>query len=227
MIRTTRLVIYIVVICVVFSFGTWFFFIFKFGHNGEFYTYRQVDWILNDSIRTKIDTSVSFSHTRERDVLNWLVVRNVDSVKSAYMSVWEFKDLVNVDLKAIRFDEGVNLDGDPFFFGHRFKNGLPNPLISSELKANYNFDNFLDVNINESSKIVKKISSVNYVGFYGLLNRMSFANEIGETQILFDYQNTVQPTLLLFYKARGSFFMILVNSDNPFDGSIINLFNLK
>ena len=56
---------------------------------------------------------------------------------------------------------------------------------------------------------------------------MSFANETGETQILFNYQNTVQPTLLLFYKARGSFFVILVNSDEPFDEGIIRMFNLK
>lgn len=225
--RHLRRVVFAAGTCVLLFFGTWFLFIFKFGHSGEFYTYRQVDWMLSDSARTKVDTSVSFSYARERDILNMLVVKKADNIKSAYISVWEFKNLANIDLKSIRFYEGVNLQGDPFFFGQRFKDEPPCPLISSQLKVNYNFENSLDININEQSKIITKISSASYVGFYGLLNRMSFANELDETQILFDYQNTVQPTLLLFYKIRKSFYMILVNSDEPFDERIMSLFNLK
>ncbi|MNY41144.1 hypothetical protein D3C86_1759330 [compost metagenome] len=56
---------------------------------------------------------------------------------------------------------------------------------------------------------------------------MSLSNEKGEHLILSDFTKGPTPTVFLFYKGHQSFYVIIINSENPFDENIIKILNLE
>jgi hypothetical protein len=91
----------------------------------------------------------------------------------------------------------------------------------------------MTINLDGLSKIDGTFAGANYKGFYGSINQMTFSNEKGEPQILFDYsdkpyKDSFSPSVFILYKGHQSFYVIIVNSKQPFkDASIINIFNLQ
>jgi hypothetical protein len=81
--------------------------------------------------------------------------------------------------------------------------------------------------LDDHSKILKIIDSVNYKGFYGKISRMAFSTKGGDHFVLFDYYGISEPTLFLINKKGSSLFFIIINSKVKFDESIINIFKLE
>jgi len=98
-----------------------------------------------------------------------------------------------------------------------------------EIPINFGFvfNNVMNVNLDESSKIERTFEGINYKGFYGSINEMSLSNEKGEHEILLNYTRGQTPTVFLFYKGHQSFYIIMINSKKSFDESIIKILNLK
>jgi len=191
-----------------------------YKHSVEFHNYKKYLWLFNNSIKSEIDTIFCVSHTREDDIYYKY------NYKDFFISIWEIKDLDFVELKKINFSKNINLDNIEFSSGEILNKNLGTlPAITVQFKLPFN--NFLNVNLNERTKIIKEIDSANYRGFFGNINKMSFTNKEFDNLILFDYGENMQQTLLLFYKKNYKFYLILVNSDKEFDESVINIFDLK
>ena len=198
-------------------------FCFKFyvwGHHFERNLSRYL-WLFNDSSKSKIDHYYYSGENRKSDTYYTYIYD-----ESYYISIWEFKDLSEADLKNIFIKQNVILDDIKFFSAERFNRGVDN-LPTITLKLGFKFRDFkMDVNLDDESKIYKKIDTNNYKGFFGKINKMSFNDSKGKPLILFEYYG-YKPTLFIMYKAKQSFFVILVDSKIDFDESIINIFNLK
>jgi len=88
------------------------------------------------------------------------------------------------------------------------------------------FKNTINVNLDRYSTIKNSFETLNYKGFYGIINAMSFSNKNGKPLVLYSYTGEAEPTLLLFYNGTQSLYLIIIDSKQPFDMSIINILNL-
>ena len=198
-------------------------FTFKFcvwGHSFE-RDFNRFLWIFNESAKAKINTLNYIGNVRKRDAYYTYIYDN-----NYYISIWEFKDLGEADLKNILIKQNVVFDDIKFFSTEKFNEKLEYfPIITSKLGFRFK-ESKMDVNLDVDSKIYKKFDTINYKGFFGKINLMSFNNYKGKPLIYFQYLG-YKPTLFIMYKANQSFFVILVDSKIDFDENIIKIFNLK
>jgi hypothetical protein len=143
--------------------------------------------------------------------------------------IWEFKDMKNADLNKIITNQHIDLS----------RVGMRGEILDAQssrpvtVKYTAAFHNAMIINLDGLSKIDGTFAGPNYKGFYGSINQMTFSNEKGEPQILFDYsdkpyKDSFSPSVFILYKGHQSFYVIIVNSKQPFkDASIINIFNLQ
>ena len=191
---------------------------------------KQYMWLFKESIKNSIDPasqSICYSLVKKRDIYN---IFHYHQGSNMYpMVIWEFKDMANADLNKIPINQHVD-------FGYiKVRGEIFDSQSSSPVTVKYTaaFHNAMNVNLDGLSKIDGTFSGPNYKGFYGSINKMSFSNEKGEHQIIFDYsykphKDSFSPTVFLLYKGHQSFYVIIVNSEQPFkDASIINIFNLQ
>ena len=181
--------------------------------------YKPYLWILKDSIKCNIDTSVFVGCIRERDILYNYIYKH-----DYRICVWEFKDLEISDLKKMQINSNVNLDNKKIFSGE-----ILNRRHSPEITVRYGpyFKHLININLDKFSKVEKSFESANYKGFFGTVNKMAFSDETGNNLVLFDYAKGQETNLLLLYKGNNSFYIIIVHSVIPFDEKIINILNLK
>ena len=198
-------------------------FTFKFcvwGHSFES-NFNRYLWLFKDSEKAKIDTFIySGKATKTNTYYTYIYDDNY------FISIWEFKDLREVDLKNILITQNVVFDDISFFSAEKFNAKLEYfPIITSKLGFRFK-ESKIDVNLDDETKIYKKFDTINYKGFFGKINLMSFNNYKGKPLIYFQYLG-YKPTLFIMYKAKQSFFVIMVDSKIDFDDSIIKIFNLK
>ncbi|MEI8202172.1 MAG: hypothetical protein WCH34_04120 [Bacteroidota bacterium] len=190
-----------------------------YSYHTDMKNYNRYIWIFNDSTKANVDTFDFVGHVKKNNILYTYKLKNT------YILVWEFIDLSSIDLNKVVINKNINLDELKFYYGEIWnKDLLPLPKIT--VKYNLPFENIFEINLDENSKISKIINANNYKGFYGDISKMSLSNKKREYLILFDYRYH-QPTLFLSYKGHNSFFIIIINSENLFDESIINILNLK
>lgn len=217
--KTTRLIVSGVMAAIILYIG-YVLFSFTFFSHHFVHDYQKHLWVFKDSVRNEIDTFIYNGYEKKEDILYYYLYK-----RNYQIAVWEFKDLDVVPLRNILINQNVNLDGVKIGMGERLnKKAYPSPTIT--LKFSYDFNYVLNINLDNYSKIIKKIDSSNYKGFYGNINKMSFSNRRGEHVILFDYYCFSEPTFFLVYKANKSFYVIIINSEVPFDEGIISILNL-
>lgn len=191
----------------------------KYGYDIDLRNYNSYFWFFKDSIKTDVDTNRFVSCIRKTDILSHYIYKNTYDV-----FIWEFKNLDHLKLSKIAINENINLDNVKFRSGEILnRKDIPEMTV----KFGSFLNNSMNINLDKYSKVEKSINSVNYRGFYGSINRMSFSNEKDEHLVLFNYLNGKEPSLLLLYKGHSSFYVILINSEEPFDVSLIKILNLE
>jgi len=217
--KTLKFVITISVFLILFYFAYIIYNVNRYRHAIDWHIYKQYTWFLKDSVKNKLDTNFCYSYVNKRDVYN-----NYDYNHTYNIIIWEFKDFGAFDLSKIKFYQNCTFDNKKIRSGETLNK---NSDIEIKIKFGFISNSIQNVNLDNNSKIINSITSANYLGFYGIINKMSFSNEKEESQILFDYTNGREPSLFLVYKGRNSFYVILINSKKEFDESIINILNLK
>lgn len=195
-----------------------------YKHHINYNNYKRGFWLFNDSIRKNIDTAFYYGLERETDSLyNYFISINN---KEYAVSLWEFRYLEIRNMDDILFNKNVPLDKIKFSSGEEFN---LNQDIRPEIKVKFDlsFNNSLNININEGSKVIKTLNSPTYRGFFGDINKISITNNKKEPLILFDYGMNYKQTLFLLYKKDASFYLILINSIQPFNESIIEILKLS
>ncbi len=219
--RVAKFLVIGLVSLVVGYYGYSFFTLVWYGHRDVFNNREDCIDLFQDSVKRDIDTYAFGSYLRERDILYSYVCKD-----RYFVSIWQLKDLEKTALKDIPLNLNVNLDGVKFNAGEIFYKDLGyRPRITAKL--GFTFNGVLNVNLDERTSILKRIDTSSYKGFFGTVNNMSFTDEKGEHLILFDFLSGKEPTLFLLYKGHGSFYAIFINSDKPFDESIIRILNLQ
>jgi hypothetical protein len=185
-------------------------------------------WLFQDSIRKDIDTSLFLGCVRKRDLLYLYSYPNYHHFNPPIqyrISIWEFKDLSRAELDKVSFNTNVNLDNlRPNSFETLNSHLSPEFII----KYGFSFNNNININLNEYSKVYKIINEKNYKGFYGVVNQISFSDENRKHLIFIDYHGYWQePTLFLLYKYNKRFYVIIINSKKPIDDNTIMILNLK
>ena len=225
--KTLRIIFHCALALVICYF-VFFIYLFISSHSVNWETPKQYLWIFKDTAKRKIDTRLCYSLVKKRDIYNHFVYNctiNDFQIKCDYgIIVWEFKDLNKAELKDLYFNQNVNLDFIKFRAGETLNKKSD---LEITVKFRSAFNNIMDINLDEYSKIERKFEGKNYKGFYGSINKMSLSNEKGEHQIILNYTEGLTPTVLLLYKGHQSFFLIMINSKNSFDESVINILNLS
>jgi len=203
-------------------------------HTSDDVSWKQYMYFFNDSIKQDIDTTLSFSDVKDRDVCNYyhyipnsagidmsdkFIYHRKDTIYD--IMIWEFKDLSEINLNNITIVKDVNLDSLKLKKGEILNSKSD---IQTSIIQRFSFQK-LGVELNTRSTLQKEIQGTNYKGFCGVVSKMSLINETGSAQIFFNFFPEKQ-TVLLFYKGHQSFFLIMINSDKPFEEEIIKILNL-
>lgn len=196
--------------------------------------WKEYAYFFKDSIFQDVDT-FAYSYVMKRDIYNVFNYKPNSVGKNIYdrticlpgdtmysFVIWEFKDLSNVKLNDIEINSDVDLSQLVIKDGEVLESKSELPV---SIHSGFEFHN-MNVNLDEKSILIRKIKGANYKGFYGILNRLSLSNENGDHEIFFDFLPK-RPSVLLLYKSRKSFFVILINSTIPFDENIIKVLNLR
>lgn len=210
--------------CVISLIVTFFIVIFLRGclysHKSENNPQRYL-WIFNDSVKNEVNNHYSTGDIRDNDIHYYYKYHNT------FITIFEFKELSFIKLNEVPFK--LNADFSKFennFIGETFNVNLHTlPEISVYFKLPFN--NSFCINLDNKSRIDKVIEGKNYRGFFGDISKMSFSNAQGDNLVLFNYKRKITSTLLLIYKHEGRFIVILINSENKFNDSVINILNLK
>jgi len=190
-----------------------------YEHKTEFLTHNPHAWLFKDDMNKRFDSLLFGVEIRDQDAYYDYVL------KDTFISVWEFTALHHFNFNQIEFKENMNLDDFKLTQGEVFNAELTSvPKISIPLELP--FCNKLMVNLDENSKIIKAIQSKNYIGFYGNISKMSFSNSNNKHFLLFDYTIGKKQTLVLFYRKNYLLYFIMINSEKPFDETMINILNL-
>lgn len=176
-------------------------------------------WVFKASIKSDKNGSPPYSYFTSRDIYN-----NFHYQDSLNIIVWEFKNLGGLGLDNIGFHQNSNFNDVKFRSGQTINKHSD---LEITMRFGFNFNSALMVNLSKGSEIVKEINADNYKGFYGTIRKMSFSNEKGKHQILFDYIEGGQSSLMLFYKKKSIWYLILINSVSPFNEDILNILNLE
>jgi hypothetical protein len=178
-------------------------------------------WLFEDSVKNKVNNYYATGHVRENDIHYYY------KYNKTYITILEFKELSFIKMANVPFKLNVNLSNfKDEFVGETFNlDILPIPELSINIKLP--FQNSFYVNLDPNSKIDKWIEGKNYRGFFGRILKMSFSNAQGKNLVIFNYKVEATPTLFLLYKHEGRFIVVLINSDDKFDESIINILKLE
>ncbi|MDP4184832.1 MAG: hypothetical protein Q8862_06670 [Bacteroidota bacterium] len=217
--KTFKIIVSGVIAVVICYFICFFYGIIRYSHSSDWQTYKQYMWFFKDSVRSEIDTSFSYSYIKKRDVYN-----NFHFKGSYNIIIWEFKDLGKAELKNVSVNQNVDLDNIKFSSGEILNKKSD---LEITIKRGFAFNYTMNVNLDRNSKIERNIEGANYKGFYGSINKMSLSNEKNEHQIILDYTKGQTPTVFLLYKGQQSFYFIMINSEKPFNESIIKMLNLE
>ncbi|HNW70403.1 MAG TPA: hypothetical protein PKI01_08375, partial [Bacteroidales bacterium] len=217
-------------------------------HYGEFNKYQRFIWLFKDSVQEDIDKIVCTGLIGKNDIEYTFIYK-----KNYFITIWEFRDLLKLDIKKTPFYLNQNLDESTIKFGQTENiNVAPFPQI--KLKFGFEIQNQIILYVDKDTKILKNIDSDNYKGFWGNISKMALCDENGDQLIFFDYTLTQQPknlkfikdstdnmyisndnnldskkysepTLFILYKKGSNIYLILINSDEIFDDRIINILN--
>jgi len=191
-----------------------------YGHSIELKDYKRYLWMFKDSVRNDVDTFIFSGQVKERDIYYHYNFR-----KDYFFSIWEFKDLGSIDLNSIKIDTNEYLGDIDYESSETFN---PDCWPSVKLELGFEFNDYLAVKINELSSVSKFIKTPKYVGVMGNIHKLSIEKEKNMSTILFEYPICGKQSIFLFYKAKGSLFLILINSrDIPFDEKVIDFLNLE
>lgn len=200
----------------------------RYCHRTEWHNFDKL-WLFQDSVKPFVDTLITVSEIRGSDALYWYHLYNIPRKgyplgdSKYHVLIWEFNNLETFNIKDCRFNTNVNLNIDNYDGGVvENKNESPSLFIKSKMP----FNNFINVNLNESSTILKMIDSTDYKGFYGRISKLSLNNVKNELFALFENQLPVN-TLFLIYKKQMKLYVIYVFTDYEFNGNELNLFSLK
>lgn len=209
------------IIAFAFLFVAYFLIVF-FSTHSDTKDYKNYLWIFKDSVKNEIIDPFSSSYSKSCDVFNVFHIRDFRII------IWEFKDMKEAELKDVSFHENILLDQVIFFSGETL--GKKSDLETT-IKFRCAFNNFMGINLDKTSKIVRKFESHNYKGFYGNVNVMSFSDENYDHQILMKYVDGSRPTVFLTYKSVNGFYIIIINRvdniEQPFDENAIGFLNLN
>jgi hypothetical protein len=217
--RKLRIII-IGAVTIIFCYFAYFLYgIVRYSHIPSRQTYKQYMWIFKDSIKIDIDSTFCYSYVRKRDIYNNFHYRGIYN-----FIIWEFKDQITTELKDVLFIQNANLDKIKFRSGQVLNKDSD---LEINIKNGFSLSNSMNFYLDEFSKIERSLIGPNYKGFYGFINNMTLGDEKDRHQIIFDYTKGRTPTVLLIYKGHQSFYLIMINSDGPFEESIINILNLE
>jgi hypothetical protein len=133
-----------------------------------------------------------------------------------------------VELNEITLSGNCNLDDIEFYPGDKgeFED---NPKLIIESNICHDESNILIIKVSNSSEMRKVSEGKDYISFCGGITSVGIANEKGEYQFTFRYDE-FKPisSYLIFIKKRERFFMIIVNSSKNeiLDDKVMQLFDL-
>ena len=192
-----------------------------YSHNIEHFPQKYL-WLFNDSVKADLDTMCTIGHVRKSDTYYDYMYK-----KKVYISIFEYKALMFLNIHKITFAKDVNLNS--FFddyFGVEYNKHLY-PLPETYINFELPFNNSLKVNLDENCIIKKTIEGKNHRGFFGEILKMSLSNSQGKQLVLFEYKEGVTQTLFLLYKHQGRFLVIIINSKEKIDESVIKILKLE
>lgn len=195
------------------------------AHRGNWNKSKEYMWIFKDSVKKDIDTTISFSWIKKRDICNDFIY------KGHYLiTLWDFKDLYSLDLDDVIINSNVTINDIDISGGKgEILNSKSSP--KTVVKFGKTFHTKIKISLDASSTILKNISSNNYKGFYGIVNKMSFTNESDDDYIQFIYPDGKIPTVFLAYKNKSGLYLIIIESNNntnfKFDETILDILDIE
>ena len=200
--------------------GYTFLFPLVYNYSTVWNDFERYSWVFTDSAKQYIDKEFFVGDERKTDAVWRYTYR-----QHYYVLIWEIRSLHKVDLKTIVIREGVSLDGIDLQPRQTLEGG---DFREEEVSLGHFFQsNVVNLDLDTHSKLLKRVNSAKYTGFFGSVKRMALSDSSGDYLVIFNHTRKTSPTLLLFYKSHDSFYLIMVDGDKPFDDKIVDIFKLE
>lgn len=210
----------VVILTLISGYSIYFFTVLSYSHSVDWDMDKQYLWLFKDSVIKDINTDYSFSKVEERDVYNNFHYKDYNIV------IWDFKDLRDANLQNVLIKNHVELGSSKVkFSAGEILNKKSDMDIA--IKFRFAFSDVMNINLDTYSEMFRTIQGKNYKGFYGNLNRFSLSNGRGEHQIFFDYTEGKTQSVVLVYKNKTGFYLIVINSKQKIDENCIDILNLE
>ncbi len=196
-----------------------YFFFFKHAHLTGFEP-KKYSWIFNNSIREEVENDISSIEKRKEDLLMTYLYKDFN------FTILEINN-VKFKINEIKYNKNISFEQfEQKFYGEILnKDVLPFPEVWISYKMN--FDNKIEINLDEYSEIDSLFSTSKYNGFIGKVYKMGLSSINYKNLIMFDYKFKPEKTLFVFYKYHERNIIIIINSKKDFGIEAINLLNLE
>ena len=186
-----------------------------------FNNYRKHLWFLKDSVIKDIDTLNMEARGKNDNIYFFNYKKyNYDFI------VWKLNNLGNLNLEEITFNQDFQLGNIPFKTYEVIDKNDSLPLITYLLGAGFN--NSLKILIDRMPHPVKLLTSNNYKGFFGEVNKIILSDKVnGKDKYIIKLEYFPKPIMNLFlvFKKNDFYYIVIINSTEYFSESIINIFN--
>ena len=216
-----KVVVFASVTVIVAYFGYYAFIDIVYSYDTGFLHHVPCPYLFSDKGRDGIERKFPLYAYRSTDSIYNYIYDGTDSAHY-YIEVWKIPALKDIKLSSVKFNENISLSGVRLYPSEILGEGL-----ETEVKFGPFFKHNISVDVDDYSKIAGTFEGQNYKGLYGNIEKIAFENDAGQILATHTYDNKPMPTMLIVYKGRGSFYVIIVNSDDQFGADVLKIFSLE
>lgn len=189
------------------------------GHDHEWHTKKEIEWIIRDSVR-KTMRGLSYSWIGKEDELFFFPID--DSVKTK-VDVWEFEE--NIEFQNLKID--TNYSEDKLNKGSDYEALNKGSGLVFYLNYGYEIKKNLTVGLDDYSKIKKTFKGDNYIGVLAEHVMEIYVESNSKTDIYIQKNFDIPQIGIILYKKEKKTYLIIVSSMREFDERVFNIFNLE
>jgi hypothetical protein len=177
----------------------------------------QYMWLFNENVRSQVIQNVSTNESRKEDTV---ATYNFNEYKFTIFKISQ----KNIESDKIQLNY---IDSFEYFertFNGQILNKDAYPFPEVWVSSDVNFQDELDVNIDQFSTIDTTFFHSTYLGFLGNIYKLGIGIH-HENFVLFDYKDKPTRTLFIYFKKER--IIVVINSKDDFNIEILNLLNLS
>ncbi len=180
---------------------------------------NRYSWIFKDSVASELKKKYSISNKND-------AIYIYEYKRKYSFFIWELSECRNVNIEDIKINSNYSfakLSPPVTFFSYN------DPNIDVEFKTKHSLSTLIGINLESGCEVFKDLNFQKFRYVHGRFTKFGFSNELGEVQFILTYRDFPVSSDIIFYKARNSFFIIVIRAlgEKKIDENTLNPLKLE